>query len=165
MKKSLKMKFKSFAILILISVFLSACKQTALGYNDVLIGSQVRISELMDTIFNENTSPEKITELRKEIVNTANLGLSKTLNSKAFDDDSELKDQAVKYYSFVSSYFSDENLDSIFYLLNSDERIEKLDSNRLFNVQRDLNTLSKFEDELKAAQSKFSEAHKLNLTD
>lgn len=159
------MRFKSFAILILISVFLSACKQTALGYNDMLIGSQVRISELMDTIFNEKTSLEKITELRKEIVNTANLGLSETLNSEAFEGNSEFKDQTVKYYSFVGSYFSDENLDSVFFLLNSDERIEKLDSGRLFIIQKDLNTLSKFEDELKEAQNKFSETHNLNLAD
>lgn len=159
------MRFKSFAILILISVLLSACKQTALGYNDMLIGSQVRISELMDTIFYENSSFEKIGELRKEIVNTANLGLSETLNSEAFDENSEFKDQAVKYYSFVGSYFSDESLDSVFYLLNSDERIEKLDSGRLFIIQKDLNTLSKFEDQLKEAQNRFSETHKLNLAD
>lgn len=165
MKKSLKMRFKSFAILILVSVFLSACKQTALGYNDMLISSQVRISELMDTIFNENTSIEKITELRKEIVNAANSGLSETLNSEAFDENSEFKDQAVKYYSFVGSYFSDESLDSVFYLLNSDQRIEKLDSGRLFIIQKDLKTLLKFEDELKEAQNKFSEAHNLNLAD
>lgn len=156
------MKYSILLVLTLFTMF--SCKQTALSYNNILIKPQLRVAAYLDTIFNENTSFEQIVKLRKELVNNADEGLSESLKLSDYEGNSEFKNRAVKYFSFVSNFFADEELDSLFYLLNSSERIKKIDSVHLETIQKDMLTYLKIEDELLTAQKDFANAHKLNLT-
>lgn len=150
-----------FAINIILILF--SCGPSALNYNDALIEPQTKIAAGLDTIFDPASSVQKIGEMRTQIVDFANDGLSRTLKSGDFENETEFKNAATKYYSFVMNYFSDEELDSLLYKINSSERMKTLDSTQIVLIQKDLKAYLKIEDDFLSAQKTFAEKHKLKL--
>lgn len=150
--------------ILLLNLVLS-CKPSALNYNDLLIGSQTRIATCIDSIFSENNSVNDIRRLRINIVQYAKNGLAESMNLKGFKNNNQFKEAALDYYSFANSFFSDDYLDSTLYLLNSTQRIEKLDSNRLILIQKDLNNFLKKEENLLKSQKEFAKEFKLKLAE
>ncbi|MDD3458595.1 MAG: hypothetical protein PHO74_03890 [Weeksellaceae bacterium] len=158
------MKHPFCLILLSTLVWLSSCGETASQYNDALIRPQLQIEAYIDTIFKEHTSYKQIGELRKKLIEQAELGLTEAIKSEDYKGNGELKNVAAKYYSYTVSYFDNEELDSIFYLLNTEERLKKIDSSHLVLIQKELNNYLKINDELLDAQNNFAKEFGLNLT-
>lgn len=156
-------KVKNLSILIFIAILMISCGQSALNYNDTLIEPQIRIAAGLDTIFNPQTTIEAIKKQREKIVEYANDGLNQTIQAGDFKGEKNFKEAATKYYSFVNTYFSDDELDSLIYKINSPDRIGRLDSTRISILQKDLNNYLKIEQEILNQQQIFARKNDLKL--
>lgn len=157
---------RSFISLILILVFMFSCTgKTAIGYNDTIIKPQLRIVSEMDTIFaGSETSVETIRKNREEMVQIANAALEEIKNIEDFKGNATFKNSAVKYFSFVQDYFSEEeNLDSIIYKFNSEERIQQLTEEEYNTTQNKFNEYLELEKDLLSEQKRFAEEFNMPL--
>src|SRR5690606_11768234 len=80
--------------------------ESAMHYNATLVKSQIDISENLNKIFSEYISYEQIIQQRKAMIENAEKGLEATQTLTGFKGNTSSKFAAVKYYSFVSSFFS-----------------------------------------------------------
>ncbi len=158
------MKYLGFLFLIPI-IFISCTGKTAIGYNDSIIKPQLKIVSEMDTIFaGPETSVETIGKNREEMIQIAKNALTEIQNLEDFKGNSSFKSSALKYFSFVQNYFSNtENLDSIIYKFNSEERIQSLTEEEYTETQNKFNEYLDLEKELLAEQKKFAEEFNMPL--
>ena len=157
---------RSFISVILISGFLFSCTgKTAISYSNTIIKPQLRIVSEMDTIFaGPETSVEAIGKNREEMVQIANEALEEIKNMEGFKGNSTFKNSAVKYFSFVRDYFSEgENLDSIIYKFNSEERIQQLTEEQYKATQDKFNEYLYLEKDLLSEQKRFAEEFNMPL--
>ena len=150
--------------LIVFSLFFVSCGQTAIGYNDTVILSQIEISAALDSIFRPDSSYEDIHSYREEMVKKAEEGLAKTRVLESYKGNESYRESAQKYYSFVATYFSSTlEIDSILYQFNSPERLESVPQERIEQVRKNFQHFQELEENLLNEQQKFAQAFNLKL--
>ena len=157
---------RSFISVILLSVFIFSCtKKDAIGYSDTIIKPQLAIVAEMDTIFDgSETSMETIRKNRKEMVTIAQNALQEIQKLDDFKTNSSFKNSAVDYFSFVKNYYSaTENIDSIIYKFNSEERIQKLTENQYNETQEKFEEYLALEQKLLSEQQRFAKEFNMPL--
>ena|SRR5690606_9443021 len=149
---------RSFISVMLISVFLFSCGKTAIGYNDTIIKPQLQIVGQLDSIFSDSqTSVESIQNHRKKIISISEKALNELRELEDFKGNSEFKNSAQKYFSFVNHFYKNtENLDSILYKFNDENRIQSLDSTTFKSIQKKFNDYLDLENELLGEQKNFA---------
>jgi len=157
---------RSFISVILISALLFSCTgKTAISYSNTIIKPQLKIVSEMDTIFaGPETSVETIGKNREEMVQIAKNALEEIQNLEDFKGNNSFKNSAVKYFSFIQNYFSaTDNLDSIIYKFNSEERIQNLTEEQYNETQGKFNEYLELEKELLDEQKKFAKEFNMPL--
>lgn len=156
------MKYLGFLGFILL--FLISCGESAITYNDTLVQPQIEISENLNVIFSPNVDYDDIQKHRELMVERAEKGLEVSRKLNDFKGNSTYKDAAVKYYSFVTTYFSSTlEIDSLLYYFNSTDRMEKISEERFEQVQSNFKHFQELENHLLDEQEKFAQEFKLNL--
>lgn len=156
---------KKLIFLFSVSFLFISCGKTAIGYNDSIIKPQLQIVEQLDSIFSgSGTSVGSIQNHRKKIISISEKALNEIRELEDFKGNNTFKNSAQKYFSFVNHYYKNtENLDSILYKFNDENRIQSLDSLTFKNTQEKFNEYLELENELLAEQRDFAEKFGFSL--
>src|SRR5690606_5499017 len=119
---------KSVGLLLLFGILLTSCMgDSAIDYNDRIIKPQLEIVTNLDSIFDPDSTYEKIQLHRKNLVETAEKGLTNTQTLEDFQGNESFKNAAAQYFTYVKSYFGETpGIDSILYKFKSTERSESI---------------------------------------
>lgn len=151
--------------MILIGLIILSCGQTSIGYNDTIINPQLKVVSEMDSIFDsEAVTVEQIKKHRENMVSIASNALVKVKKLEPYKGNETYKNTAIKYFSFIENYFSKtQNIDSVIYKFNSDERIETLTDQEYEDAQNKFDEYIQLEEELLKEQEKFASDFKMQL--
>ena len=156
------MKYLVFSIFVVLTLI--SCGESAMHYNDTLVKSQIDISENLNKIFSENVSYDQIVQQRKAMIENAEKGLEATQTLTDFNGNTSFKFAAVKYYSFVSSFFSTtDEIDSLLYFFSNKERMKKISQEKFDRFRWNLDQFQSIEDEFLNEQRKFAQENQLKL--
>ncbi|MFV0303981.1 MAG: hypothetical protein ACK5IC_00680 [Moheibacter sp.] len=144
--------------------FFSCTGKTAIGYNDTIINPQLKIVENMDSLFNNpNITYESVKQHREAMVKNAENGLEQTIKLENFKENNSFKNASIDYFTFVKSYFSSNNIDSIIYSLTSEERIKSLDNQVYEENQKQFSRYLELEEKLLTEQQNFAKEFGIRL--
>lgn len=156
------MKYLFFSTIVLLS-FIS-CGESAMHYNDTLVKSQIDISENLNKIFSETVNYDEIVLNRKDLVENAEKGLEASQTLTDFKGNTSFKFAAVKYYSFISSFFSSsEEIDSLLYYFSNKERMKEISQEKFDRFQWNLEQFQTLEEVFLNEQRKFAQQNQLKL--
>lgn len=156
------MKYLFLSLFFLLS-FIS-CSESAMNYNEILVKSQVDISENLNKIFSGNPNFDEIVHYRKAMVENAEKGLEASQTLTEFKGNTSFKLAAVKYYSFVSGLFSSsEDIDSLLYYFSGKERLKDISEEKFDKFQWKLEQFQNLEKVFLDEQRKFAMENQLKL--
>jgi uncharacterized protein YlbG (UPF0298 family) len=156
---------KKLIFLFAASFSLISCGKTAIGYNDTIIEPQLQIVGQLDSIFaGPEIKVEEIKKHREKIISISENALNKIRELEDFKGNNTFKNSAQKYFSFVNQYYKNtENVDSILYKFNDENRIQSIDSLTFTTTQTKFNEYLNLENNLLEEQKDFAQKFNVKL--
>src|SRR5690606_5563834 len=156
---------KSVGLLLLFGILLTSCMgDSAIDYNDSIIKPQLEIVTKLESIFDPESTYEKMQLHRKKLVATAEKRLTNTQTLEDFQGNESFKNAAAQYFTYVKSYFGETpGIDSILYKFNSPERLESLPDGVYNQTKQGFQKFLELENTLLAEQQKFAVEFNLKM--
>lgn len=156
-------------IVIVLSFFaflLFSCNfENSVSYNDTIIKPQLEVITKLDSIYaGPEVSIENIRKHREELVADINSAMKEIRNLKDFKGNTSFREAAMKYFSHLNFlYEKTNNIDSLIYKFNSQQRVDNMNEKDYDFMQRELNKYLELENTLLDEQKKFAQQFNMKL--
>lgn len=154
----------AFSIFALI-LFSCNAFESPISYNDTIIKPQLEVVEKLDSIYaGEETSIETIKKHRLELVIKVEEAMADVKDLKDFKGNTAFKEAGLKYLAHLNLiYNKTQNIDSLIYQFNSDERVEQMSDKDYNFMEAELNKYLELENALLDEQKKFAQQFNMKL--
>lgn len=151
-------------LIVFVLCLLTACGPSAISYNDAIISPQLAISADLNRIFSKNSTYESVQKDRLLLIENAEKGLEICRNLPNYKGNSDFRNAANQYYSFVVNYFSTTlDIDQLLLQYHSKDGIHQLSEEQFNQMQANFRHFNELESELMVQQKKFADEFKLKL--
>lgn len=158
---------KSLSAFSILTIFIFSCNSfdSPISYNDTIIKPQLEVVEKLDSIYaGPEISVENIKKHRLELVSKVEKAMTEVRELEDYKGNTAFKEAGMKYLAHLNLiYNKTQNIDSLIYKFNSEERIENMSDKDYQHMEAELKKYLELEKALLDQQKKFAEQFNMRL--